>query len=125
MLGSLPGDWLATKEEDDATGALASVDVPNHVDVVVPDQVLPTFLTPGLVDSKVSQTCHVLEDMIDSGEVNLTWRLHEPAEVPDQECKVRPSMQPISECSNDARVVLGVHILSCAPFPQLEPALNG
>jgi hypothetical protein len=82
LLDRLPADEALAKEEDDPTGALASVDVTDVVAVTVPDKVCRSG-SPQVVEVVVESPRNIADDPLDSLLVLHCRSLHEPTNVAD------------------------------------------
>jgi hypothetical protein len=74
LLDRLPADEVLVKEEDDPTGALASVDVAGVVAVTVPDEVCHSG-APRVVETMVESPRNIADDPVHSLLVLRHWSL--------------------------------------------------
>jgi hypothetical protein len=122
LLDRLPANEALAEEEDPAC-ALAGVDVAGVVTVTVPDKVcLPR--APRVVEAVVESPCNIADDPLHSLLVFHRRSLHEPTNVADGECQVRPCVGEVAKVPRKTSVLCSVHLLRCAVAAQLQPLLH-
>jgi hypothetical protein len=93
------------------------------VTVVVPDKVcLPR--APQLVEAVVESPCNIADDLLHSLLVLHRRSLHEPTNVADGECQVRPCVGEVAKAPHKTSVLRSVHLLRRAVVAQLQPLLH-
>jgi hypothetical protein len=93
------------------------------VAVTVPDEVcLPR--TPRVVETVVESPCNIADDPLHSLLVLRCQSLHEPTNVADGECQVRPCVGEVAKAPHKTPVLHSVHLLRRAVAAQLQPLLH-
>lgn len=72
----------------------------------------------------VEGACHVAKDALDGLQMLHCWSLHEPAHIPNGECKVRSGMDQVAQAPNQPLVVSWIDLLRRAVPTELEPLLH-
>jgi hypothetical protein len=122
LLDRLPANETLAEEED-PTRALAGVDVAGMVAVAVPDKVcLPR--TPRVVEAVVESPRNIADDPLHSLLVLRCRSLHEPTNVADGECQVRPCVSEVAKAPHKTLVLRSVHLLCRAIVAQLQSLLH-
>jgi hypothetical protein len=123
LLDRLPAnETLAEGEEEDPARALAGVDVAGVVAVTVPDKVcLPR--APQVVEAVVESSRNIADDPLHSLLVLRCRSLHEPTNVADGECQVRPCVGEIAKAPHKMPVLRSAH-LHRAVAAQLQSLLH-
>ena len=85
----LPANEALAEEEEDPAHALAGVDVAGVVAIAVLDEVCRPR-APRVVEVVVESPRNVVDDPLHSLLVLRCRSLHEPTNVADEECQVRP-----------------------------------
>jgi hypothetical protein len=123
LLDRLPANEALAEEEDDLAHALASVDVTGVVTVDVPDKVcLPR--APRVVEAVVKSLCNIADDSLHSLLMLRHWSLHEPTNVADGECQVRPCVGEVVKAPHKTSVLRSIHLLHRAVVAQLQSLLH-
>jgi hypothetical protein len=123
LLDRLPANETLAKEEEDPARALAGVDVTGVVVVAVPDKVcLPR--APQVVEAVVESPRNIADDPLHSLLVLRCRSLHEPTNVADGECQVRPCVGEIAKAPHKTLVLRSVHLLRRAVTAQLQFLLH-
>jgi hypothetical protein len=118
LLDQLPADEALTEEEEDPARALAGVDVAGVVTVAVADKVcLPR--APRVVEIVVESLRNIADDPLHSLLVLYCQSLHEPSNVADGECQVRPCVSEVAKAPHKTSVLRSVHLLRRAVAVQL------
>jgi hypothetical protein len=103
--------------------ALAGVDVAGVVAVAVPDTVcLPR--APRVVEAVVESPCNIADDPLHSLLVLRCRSLHEPTNVADRECQVRPCVGEVAKASHKTPILRSVHLIRRAVAAQLQSLLH-
>jgi hypothetical protein len=123
LLDRLPANEALAEEEEDPARALAGVDVTGVVAVVVPDKVcLPR--APRVVEAMVESPRNIADDPLHSLLVLHCRSLHEPTNVADGECQVRPCVGEVAKAPHKIPVLRSVHLLRRAITAQLQALLH-
>jgi hypothetical protein len=123
LLDRLPANETLAEEEGDLTRALAGVDVTGVVAVAVPDKVcLPR--EPRVVEAVVESPRNIADDPLHSLLVLRCWSLHEPTNVADGECQVRPCVGEVAKAPHKTPVLRSIHLLCRAVTAQLQSLLH-
>jgi hypothetical protein len=124
LLDRLPANESLAEEEDPACAlALAGVDVAGVVTVTVPNKVcLPR--APRVVEAMVESPDNIADDPLHSLLVLRRRSLHEPTNVADGECQVRPCVGDVAKAPHNTLVLRSVHLLRRAVAAQLQPLLH-
>jgi hypothetical protein len=123
LLDRLPANETFAEEEEDPARALAGVDVVGVVDVVVPDKVcLPR--APRVVEVVVESPRNIADDPLHSLLVLHCRSLHEPTNVADGECQVRPCVSEVAKAPHKTPVLRSIHLLCRAVTAQLQSLLH-
>jgi hypothetical protein len=118
LLDRLPANEALAEEEEDPARALAGVDVVGVVTVTVPDKVcLPR--APRVVEAVVESPCNIEDDSLHSLLMLRRRSLHEPTNVADRECQVRPCVDEVAKTPHKTSVLCSVHLLRHAVAAQL------
>jgi hypothetical protein len=118
LLDRLPANETLAEEEEDPAHALAGVDVAGVVAVAVPDKVcLPR--APRVVEAVVESPRNIADDPIHSLLVLRCRSLHEPTNIADGECQVRPCVGEVAKAPHKTLVLRSVHLLRRAVTAQL------
>jgi hypothetical protein len=119
LLDPLPTNETLVEEEEDPARALAGVDVAGVVSVAVPDKVcLPR--APRVVDVVVESPLNIADDPFHSLLVLCCRSLHEPTNVADGECQVRPCVGEVAKAPHKTPVLRSVHLIRRAVVAQLQ-----
>jgi hypothetical protein len=117
LLDRLPANKTLAEEEEDPVHALAGVDVVGMVVVAVPDKVcLPR--APRVVEVVVESPRNIADDPLHSLLVLHCRSLHEPTNVIDGECQVRPCMGEVAKTLHKTPVLRSIHLLRRAVTAQ-------
>jgi hypothetical protein len=93
------------------------------VTVAVPDKVyLPR--APRVVEAMVESPRNIVDDSLHSLLVLHCWSLHEPTNVADGECQVRPCVGEVAKDPHKTSVLCSVHLLRHAVVVQLQSLLH-
>jgi len=111
------------EEEEHLARTLACVDVAGVVTVAIADEVCRAR-TPRVVQAEVEGTRDVADDPLDGLQMLHHRSLHEPTDVADGECQVRPRVDEVAKAPNKAPVLRGVDLLRGAVAAQLQPLLH-
>jgi hypothetical protein len=123
LLDRLPANKTLAEEEEDPARALAGVDVTDVVTVTVPNKVcLPR--APRLVEAVVESPRNIADDPLHSLLVLHCRSLHEPTNVADRECQVRPCVDEVVKAPHKTPVLRSVHLLRRAIMTQLQSLLH-
>jgi hypothetical protein len=123
LLDRLPANETLAEEEEDPAHALAGVDVASVVAVAVPDKVcLPRALQ--VVEAMVEIPRNVADDPLHSLLMLRCRSLHEPTNVADGECQVRPCVGKVAKAPHKTLVLCSVHLLRHAVVTQLQSLLH-
>jgi hypothetical protein len=122
LLDRLPANETFAKEEEDPTRALAGVDVTGVVAVAVPDKVC-LLRAPRVVEAMVKSLHNIVDDPLHSLLVLRCRSLHEPTNVADRECQVRPCVGEVAKAPHKTLVLRSVH-LRRAVAAQLQSLLH-
>jgi hypothetical protein len=123
LLDRLPANETLAEEEEDSARALAGVDVTGVVAVAVPDKVcLPR--APLVVEAVVESPRNIADDPLHSLLVLHCRSLHEPTNVADRECQVRPCVGEVAKAPHKMPVLRSVHLLHRAVTTQLQFLLH-
>jgi hypothetical protein len=123
LLDRLPTNETLAEEEEDAARALAGVDVTGVVAVTVPDKVcLPR--APRVVEVVVKSPRNIADDPLHSLLVLRCRSLHEPTNVANGECQVRPYVGVVAKAPHKTSVLRSVHLLRRAVTAQLQSLLH-
>ena len=122
LLDRLPANEALAEEEEDPARALAGVDVAGVVAVAVPDEVCRPR-APRVVEAVVESPRNVADDPLHSLLVLRRRSLHEPTNVADGECQVRPCVGEVAKAPHKTPVLRSVHLLRRAVAAQLQPLL--
>jgi hypothetical protein len=118
LLHRLLANEAFIEEEEDPPRALAGVDVAGVVTVAVPDKVcLPR--APWLVEAMVESSCNIADDPLHSLLVLHYRSRHEPTNIADGECQLRPCVEEVAKAPNNTSVLCSVHLLRRAVAAQL------
>jgi hypothetical protein len=113
LLDRLPANKTLAEEEEDPARALAGVDVTGVVALTVPDKVyLPR--APRVVEAVVEGPYNIADDPLHSLLVLHHWSLHEPTNVADGECQVRPCVGEVEKAPHKTHVLCSIYLLRCA-----------
>jgi hypothetical protein len=119
LLDRLPANEALAEEEEDPAHALAGVDVAGVVAVTVPNKLcLPR--APRVVELVVESPRNIADDPLHSLLVLRCWSLHEPTNVADGECQVRPCVGEVAKAPHKTLVLRSVHLLRHAVRAQLQ-----
>jgi hypothetical protein len=122
-LDRLPANETLAEEEEDPARALAGVDVAGVVVVAVPDKVcLPRV--PRVVEVVVESPHNIADDPLHNLLVLRCRSLHEPTNIADEECQVRPCVGEVVKAPHKTSVLHSVHLLSRAITAQLQSLLH-
>jgi hypothetical protein len=113
----------ALVEEEDPARALAGVDVASVVTVAVPDKVC-LLRAPRVVEAVVESSCNIADDSLHSLLMLHRRSLHEPTNVTDIECQVRPCVDEVVKASHKTPILRSVHLLCRAVAAQLQSLLH-
>jgi hypothetical protein len=72
----------------------------------------------------VESPCNIADDPLHSLMVLHRRSLHEPTNVADRECQVRPCVGEVAKAPHKTSVLRSVHLLSRAVTAQLQPLLR-
>jgi hypothetical protein len=123
FLDRLPANEALAEEEEDLTRALAGVDVTDVVTVVVPDNVcLPR--AHRIVEAVVKSPCNIVDDSLHSLLMLHRRSLHEPTNITDGECHVRPCVGEVAKAPHKTSVLRSVHLLHRDVAAQLQSLLH-
>jgi hypothetical protein len=123
LLDRLPANETLTEEEEDPARALTGVDVVGVVAVAIPDKVcLPR--APRVVDAVVERPHNIADDPLHNLLLLRCWSLHEPTNVADGECQVRPCVSEVAKAPHKTPVLHNVHLLHRAATAQLQFLLH-
>jgi hypothetical protein len=123
LLDRLPANKALVEEEEDPFRALAGVDVASVVTIVIPDKVcLPR--APQIVEAVVESPCNIADDPLHSLLVLRHRSLHEPTNVANRECQVRPCVGEVAKAPYKTPVLHSVYLLHRAIADQLQPLLH-
>jgi hypothetical protein len=123
LLDRLPANEALAEEEDDPNRALVGVDVADMVAVTVPNKVcLPR--APRIVEAVVESPYNIADDPPHSLLLLRHRSLHEPTDVTDRECQVRPCVGEVAKPPHKTSVLCSVHLLRRAVVAQLQPLLH-
>jgi hypothetical protein len=118
LLDRLLANEALVEEEEDPARALAGVDVAGVVTVAVPDKVcLPR--APQVVEVVVESPCNIADDSLHSLLMLRCQSLHEPTNVADGECQVRPYVGEVAKAPQKTLVLRSVHLLRRTVAAQL------
>jgi hypothetical protein len=92
------------RKKEDPTGALAGVDVAGVVAVTVPDEVCHSG-APRVVEAVVEIPRNIADDSLHSLLVLHHRSLHEPTNVADGECQVRPCVSEVVKAPHKTPVL--------------------
>jgi hypothetical protein len=110
LLDRLLANEALAEEEEDPARALAGVDVAGVVTVTVPDKVcLP--MAPRVVETVVESPCNIVDDPLHSLLVLRRRSLHEPTNIADGECQVRPCVGEVANAPYKTPVLRSVYLL--------------
>jgi hypothetical protein len=123
LLDRVLANEALVEEEEDPARALAGVDATNVVTVIVPDKVyLPS--APQVVEVVVESPCNIADDHLHSLLVLRRRSLHEPTNVVDGECQVRPCVGEVAKAPHKTPVLRSVHLIRRAIVAQLQHLLH-
>jgi hypothetical protein len=123
LFDRLPANETLAKKEEDPARALAGVDVVGVVTVVVPNKVcLPR--APRIVEAVVHSPCNIADDPLHNLLVLRRRSLHEPTNVGDEKCQVRPCVGEVVNAPHKTLVLHSVHLLRRAVTAQLQSLLH-
>jgi hypothetical protein len=123
LLDRLPANEALAEKVEDPARALAGVDVTGVVTVAVPDKVcLPRV--PRVVEAMIKSPYNIADDPLHSLLVLRRRSLHEPTNVADGECQVRPCVDEVAKAPHKTPVLQSVHLLRRAIAAQLQPLLH-
>jgi hypothetical protein len=123
LLDRMPANGALAKEEEDPARALTGVDVTGVVPIIVPDKVcLPR--APWVVEVVVESPCNIADDPLHSLLVLRRRSLHEPTNIADGECQLRPCVDEVAKAPHKTPVLRSVHLLRRAVAAQLQPLLH-
>jgi hypothetical protein len=109
LLDRLLANEALAEEEEDPARALAGVDVASVVTVVVPNKVcLPR--APQVVEAVVESPCNIADDSLHSLLMLRRRSLHEPTNVADGECQVRPCVGEVAKAPHKTPVLRSIHL---------------
>jgi hypothetical protein len=109
-LDRLSANEALAEEEEDPTRALTGVDVTSVVTVAVPDKVcLPR--APRVVEVMVKSPCNIADDSLHSLLMLHHRSLHEPTNVADGECQIRPCVGEVAKAPHKTSILRSVHLL--------------
>jgi hypothetical protein len=121
LLDRLLANEALAEEEEDPARALVGVDVAGVV--AVPDKVcLPR--APRVVEAVVESPRNIADDPLHSLLVLRCRLLHEPTNVADGECQVRPCVGEVAKAPHKTLVLRSVHLLCRAVTAQLQSLLH-
>jgi hypothetical protein len=110
LLDRLPANKTLAEEEEDHARALAGVDVAGVVVVAVPDKVcLPR--AHQVVEVVVESPRNIADDPLHNLLVVRCRSLHEPTNIADGECQVRPCVGEVANAPHKTPVLRSVHLL--------------
>jgi hypothetical protein len=119
LLDRLPANETLAEEEEDPARALAGVDVVGVVAVAVPDKVcLPR--PPRVVEVVVESPRNIADDPLHSLLVHRCRLLHEPTNVADGECQVRPFVSEVAKAPHKTSILHSIHLLRRVVTAQLQ-----
>jgi hypothetical protein len=123
LLDRLSANETLAEEEEDPARALAGVAVAGVVAVAVPDKVcLPR--APRVVEAVVESPRNIADDTLHSLLVLRCQSLHEPTNVADGECQVRPCVGEVAKAPHKTSVLRSVHLPRRAVTAQLQFLLH-
>jgi hypothetical protein len=118
LLDRLPANETLAKEEEDPARALAGVDVTDVVAVALPDKVcLPRALR--VVEAMVESPRNIADNPFHILLVLRCRSLHEPTNVADGECQVRPCVGEVAKAPHKTPVLHSIHLLRRTVTAQL------
>jgi hypothetical protein len=123
LLDRLPANETLAKEEKDPARALAGVDIAGVVAVAVADKVC-LLRAPRVVEVVVESSRNVADDPLHSMLVLHCRSLHEPTNVANGECQVRPCVGEVAKAPHKTSVLRSVHLLRRAITAQLQFLLH-
>jgi hypothetical protein len=93
------------------------------ITVVVPNKVcLPR--TPRVVDVVVDSHCNIADDPLHRLLVLHHRSLHEPTNIADRECQVRPCVGEVAKALHKIPVLRSIHIICRAVVAQFQPLIH-
>jgi hypothetical protein len=123
LLDRLPANETLAEEEKDPARALAGVDVVGVVAIALPDKVcLPR--APRVVEVVGESPRNIEDDTLHSLLVLHCRSLHEPTNVADGECQVRPCVGEVAKAPHKTPVLRSIHHLRRAVATQLQSLLH-
>jgi hypothetical protein len=123
LLDRLSANETLAEEEEDPARALAGVDVTGVIAVAVPDKVCLSR-APRVVEAVVEGPCNIVDDPLHSLLVPHCQSLHEPTNVADGECQVRPCVSEVVKAPHKTSVLRSVYLLHRAVTSQLQPLFH-
>jgi hypothetical protein len=121
LLDRQPANEALAEEEEDPARALTGVDVASMV--VVPNKVcLPR--APQVVEAVVVSPRNIADDPLHNLLVLRCRSLHEPTNVADGECQVRPCVGEVAKAPQKTPVLRSIHLLRRAITAQLQSLLH-
>jgi hypothetical protein len=123
LLDRLPANETLAEEEENPARALTGVDVAGVVAVAVPDKVC-LLKAPQVVEDVVESPHNIADDPLHSLLVLCCRSLHEPTNVADRECQVRPCVGEVAKAPHKTPVLRSVHLLCRAVTTQLQSLLH-
>jgi hypothetical protein len=123
LLDRLPANEALAEEEEGPARALASVDVAGVVAVAIPDEVC-LLRTPRVVETMVESPRNVADDPLHRLLVLRRRSLHEPTNIADGECQVRPCVGEVVKAPHKRPVLRSVHLLRRAVTGHFQPLLH-
>jgi hypothetical protein len=122
LLDRLSANETLAEEEKDPARSLAGVDVADVVAVTVPNKVcLPR--APRIVEVVVESPHNITDDPLHSLLVLRCRSLHEPTNVADRECQVRPCVGKVAKAPHKTPILRSVHLLRRAVTAHLQSLL--
>jgi hypothetical protein len=121
LLDRLPANETLAEEEEDAARAL--VGVASMVAVAIPDKVCLSR-APRVVEDVVESPRNIADGPLHNLLVLRCQSLHEPTNVADGECQVRPCVGEVAKAPHKTSVLRSVHLLRRAVTAQLQSLLH-
>jgi hypothetical protein len=109
LLDRLPANETLAEEEEDPARTLAGVDVTGVVAVTVLDMVC-LHRAPRVVEAVVESPHNIADNPLHSLLVLRRRSLHEPTNVADGECQVRPCVGEVAKTPHKTPVLRSVHL---------------
>jgi hypothetical protein len=118
LLDGLPANETLVEEEEDPARALASVDVAGVVAV----EAGPAICSQ--LKIVIESPRNIADDPLHSLLVLHCRSLHEPTNVADGECQVRPCVGEVAKTPHKTSILRSVHLLCRAVATQLQSLLH-